>query len=314
MISRHNHGLVRFVFVTLGALLLAAAGRPVAVAEDLSSVSVAFQAVPENPVFTADAGRWDTKIRERGWILKDESGWTLWYTGYDPARQPPLMNLGLATSSDGISWTRSSENPIVRDYWVEDMMVVKRGHEYFMFAESAQDQSQLLKSSDGIHWQRQGNLDVRLTNGQPIPAGPIGTPTALFEDGVWNLFYERRDAGIWLARSTDMKIWKNVSDDPLIVPGPEPYDSLMIAMNQVIRIGDTWVAVLHGTSTPEKPREWCTYLATSPDLVHWTKDPRGPLRPIKENKSSGQLVHDGTRWRLYTMHDRVDVHVPLLTP
>lgn len=104
------------------------------------------------------------------------------------------MSLGLATSSDGISWTRSLQNPVVSDYWVEDMMVVKRGTEYFMFAESAQDQSQLLKSVDGIHWQQLGNLDVRRTNGEPIPAGPIGTPTALFEGGVWNLFYERRDA------------------------------------------------------------------------------------------------------------------------
>lgn len=96
-----------------------------------------------------------------------------------------------------------------------------------------------------------------------------------------------------------MKIWTNVSDDPLIVPGPEPFDSLMIAMNQVIRIGDTWVAVLHGTSTPEKPREWCTYLATSGILSTGPKT-RGAPAQIKENKSSGQLVHDGTQWRLYT--------------
>ncbi|MEJ7596227.1 MAG: glycosylase, partial [Planctomycetaceae bacterium] len=281
---------------------------------DLPVLSIAFEPVSDNPVFSAADGKWDTKIRERGWILKDATGWKLWYTGYDPSQQPASMSLGLATSSDGIAWKRSSEQPIVGDFWIEDIMIVKVGDEFFMFAEGAEDQSQLLKSADGVHWDRIGTLDVRLTNGQPIPTGPFGTPTAFFEDGVWNLFYERRDAGIWLARSTDMKTWTNVADEPLLLPGLDQFDARMIAMNQVIRIGDTYVAVLHGTGSPEKPRQWCTYLATSRDLRHWTKDLRGPLRPISENKSSGQLVHDGHQWRLYTMHDKVELHLPLAKP
>ena len=315
MILRFGRPIHCCVIATIVIFLLNAENRwSVADGEDLQIQSIAFEPAPGNPVFEAAQGKWDAKIRERGWILKEESGWKLWYTGYDPDQQPTTMSLGLATSSDGIKWHRSSEHPIVDDFWIEDIMVVKRGDEYFMFAEGAQDQSQLLKSTDGVQWERMGTLDVRLSNGQPIPSGPFGTPTAFFENGVWNLFYERRDAGIWLARSTDMKIWTNVSDEPMVLPGPETFDSRMIAMNQVIRIGDTYVAVLHGTGSPEKPRQWCTYLATSQDLVHWTKDVRGPLRPTSENKSSGQLVHDGHHWRLYTMHDKVDLHLPMVKP
>lgn len=283
-------------------------------ADDLQISTATFKPADGNPVFTAAEGNWDPKIRERGWILKDESGWKLWYTGYDPVVQPPMMSLGLATSSDGITWKRSSQTPIYNDGWVEDMMVVKHDGTYLMFAEGAGDQAQLLKSADGVHWNRVGTLDIRKTNGEPIAAGPFGTPTAYFEDGVWNLFYERRDAGIWLARSSDLKVWTNVADEPLILPGPDKYDALMIAMNQIVRVGDQYIAVLHGTGTPEKPRQWCTYLATSPDLIHWTKDPRGPLRPVTENKSSGQLVSDGKQWRLYTMHEKVVLHLPQLAP
>ena len=105
-----------------------------------------------------------------------------------------------------------------------------------------------------------------------------------------------------------------MSDEPLILPGPDKYDALMIAMNQIVRVGDQYIAVLHGTGSPEKPRQWCTYLATSRDLIHWTKDPRGPLRPVAENKSSGQLVPDGKQWRLYTMHEKVILHLPQLAP
>ncbi len=315
MISRNGQSFVSAVAAAVAVLtLMVTSGGTDAVADDRTILSISFEPFAGDPVFTAKAGQWDAKIRERGWILKEESTWKLWYTGYDPGQQPAAMSLGLATSPDGITWTRSPENPVISSFWVEDVMVVKHRAEYFMFAEAAQDQSQLLKSADGIHWDPMGTLDVRLKDGRPIPAGPIGTPAAFFEDGVWSLFYERRDAGIWLARSTDMNTWTNVSDDPLLLPGPEEFDSLMIAMNQVIRVGDTYIAVLHGTSTLEKPRQWCTYLATSRDLIHWTKDVRGPLRPVSENKSSGQLVHDGQQWRLYTMHDKVDLHFPLLTP
>ncbi len=277
-------------------------------ADDLLTLVDRFQPITDQPVFAGDPGQWDAKIRERGWILKEGDLWRLWYTGFDPDQQPPLMKLGYATSSDGLKWERHPQNPLVGDFWVEDMMVVRHGAEYFMFAEGVADQAQLLKSPDGIQWTRIGTLDVRLADGAPIPPGPFGTPTAFFENGGWHLYYERRDAGIWLARSTDMKVWTNVSDMPVLVPGPDSYDSLMIAMNQVIAVDEKYIAVLHGTGSPEKPRQWCTLLAESSDLIHWTKLPINPLRPIAENKSSGQLVQAGNRWRLYTMHDKVEVH------
>jgi len=277
-------------------------------ADDRLLTHPVFEPVQTTPIFEAASGQWDAKIRERGWVMKDGDVWKMWYTGYDPDKQPLAMKLGYATSKDGITWTRHPQNPIISDFWVEDIMVVRDDQRYLMFAEGTGDQAQLLESTDGIQWKRLGTLDVRLTNGQPIPAGPYGTPTAWFEDGVWNLFYERRDAGIWLARSTDLKVWTNVSDEPIIKPGPEPFDSLMIAMNQVIKVDGKYIAVLHGTGSPEKPRQWCTTLFESDDLLHWKKSAHNPLRPVTENKSSGVLVQNGAGWRLYTMHDKVFVH------
>ena len=284
------------------------AGSKLAKADDPLKADVRFESMSDNPIFVAAPGQWDSKIRERGWIIKDGDQWQLWYTGYMADQQPLMMKLGYATSKDGIKWTRYLDNPIISEFWVEDIMIVKHNDSYFMFAEGQGDQAQLLHSVDGIHWERKGTLDVRLTNGQPIPPGPFGTPTAFFEDGVWNLYYERQDAGIWLARSTDMKTWTNVSDVPIIVPGPTSDDSLMIAMNQVLKVDGKYIAVMHGTGTPQKPRQWCTYFAESDDLIHWTKSDRGSIRPIEENKSSGLLITDGDHWRLYTMHDKVDVH------
>ncbi len=289
-------------------LIWLAVSVAIAHAEDLTSGKLNFEPIRTEPIFIAAPGQWDTQIRERGWIMKDGDVWKMWYTGYVPDQEPLMMKLGHATSSDGITWQRYPGNPLISEFWVEDMMIVKHGDRYLMFAEGAGDQAQLLESLDGLKWTRIGNLDIRLANGQPIPPGPFGTPVAFFENGTWNLFYERRDAGIWLARSADMKVWTNVSDKPVIGLGPESRDSLMIAMNQVIKVDGKYLAVLHGTGTPQKPRQWSTTLAESTDLIHWNKL-AGPLRPIEENKSSGLLIPDGKSWRLYTMHNQVHVHL-----
>jgi hypothetical protein len=113
---------------------------------------------------------------------------------------------------------------------------------------------------------------------------------------------------VWLAKSKDLKVWTNVQDEPVLSRGPELYDRLMIALNQIIRHGGRYYAYFHGSGTPEKPRLWTTNIAVSADLVHWKKFPGNPLLPERENKSSGIVVHDGKRFRLYTMHPEVNVH------
>jgi len=261
-----------------------------------------------NPVFEgAGAGHWDAAIRERGWILREGDTYHLWYTGYDGTREG-IKQLGYATSPDGVHLTRWPENPILRDHWVEDMMVVKQGDTYYMFAEGAKDQAQLLTSTDRVHWKLEGKLDVRRADGQPLSPGPYGTPVAWFEAGTWYLFYERRDAGIWLATSTDLKVWTNRQDEPVFVPGPELYDRAMIAFDQIIKRDAWYYVIYHATGDQVAPRTWNTDLARSRDLLHWEKFAGNP---VLNDRSSGLTVFDGRRLRLYTMHPRVDVYYQL---
>lgn len=273
---------------------------------------VEFRPSQANPLFQGRGkGNWDEHIRERGWILRDENQWQMWYTGFEGGGgdDGPNLKLGYATSSDGLQWKRYPDNPIYDKSWIEDMMVVKRDDTYYMFTEGQHDIAQLLTSKDGIHWTLIGPLDIRLTNDQPISDGPRGTPTAYFENDKWYLFYERRDLGIWLATSNDTKVWRNVDDEPVMKLGPAEYDSRQIAMNQVVKYNGYYYAYYHG-SGHEKPRLWSTNVAVSKDLVHWTKYRHNPLLPIEDNKSSGIVVRDGKQFRLYTMHDKVEVHFP----
>ncbi len=266
-----------------------------------------FTPYAENPVFVGtDTNTWDQHIRERGYILKEKDTYHMWYTGFREGPEESL-SLGYATSPDGFHWTRYPDNPIFEESWVEDMMVVKQDSLYHMFAEGRNDIAHRLTSTDRIHWEDHGDLDIRYVNGEPLTAGAYGTPTVWIEGDTWYLFYERGDLGIWLATSQDLDIWTNVQDDPVLAMGPEPYDQYGLAVNQIVKHHGLYYAYYHGTAL-EDWSQWSTNLATSKDLIHWKKYEQNPI--MKDNKSSGLLVHDGEQYRLYTMHPEVNVHFP----
>jgi beta-1,2-mannobiose phosphorylase / 1,2-beta-oligomannan phosphorylase len=265
-----------------------------------------FESYEQNPIFSGtNPDSWDAQIRERGFILKEGAQYHLWYTGYNEKDSSGILRLGYATSGDGLKWERYPFNPIFRESWVEDLMVVKHKDVYYMFAEGKNDIAHLLTSEDKIHWEDHGSLSITYAKGEPLSAGPYGTPTAWIENDTCYLFYERNDEAIWLAFSTDFKTWTNVQDDPVLKPGPEKYDKHGVAVNQVIKYNDLYFAYYHGTAFADW-HEWSTNVAVSKDLVHWRKCHGNPI--LKENKSSGIIVHDGTKFRLYTMHPEVAVH------
>ena len=251
-----------------------------------------------NPVFNGtDTTTWDRLIRERGYILKEDGIYKMWYSGYNPDIMDEI-HLGYATSKDGINWERHPGNPIYKDYWVEDMCVVHHKNKYYMFAEGLNDIAHLMISDNGINWERAGDLDIRSKNGKPISEGPRGTPAVWVENGTWFLFYERGDEAIWLATSTDMKVWTNIQDEPVIKCG-ETYDHGAVAMDQIIKYKGKYYGYYHATGTIPWT-VWSSNVAMSEDLIHWEKYPGNPV--IEPNKSSPLIVIDGDKILFFTMH------------
>jgi hypothetical protein len=265
-----------------------------------------------NPLF-GGTGRdtWDREIRERGFILREGDAWRLWFTGYDSSRSE-TKSLGYATSPDGIRWTRHPGNPVFDRLWTEDVFVLKHEGVYQMFAEGTNDVAHRLTSADGLRWEDQGRLDIRTRSGTPLSAGAYGTPTVWVEGGTVYLYYERDDKGIWLATSKDLRVWTNVRDEPVIALGPDVYDRHAVALNQVVRYRGRYYGVYHANADPEWKGPWTTCLAVSDDLVRWDKYPGNPI--IRSDDSSGILVDDGRRLRLYTMHPAVRLWLPRGSP
>jgi hypothetical protein len=271
-------------------------------------------ASPEPLLAGAGGDTWDRMLRERGWVLREGDAWHLWYTGYNDDRSNSRF-LGYATSNDGLTWVRWPDNPLATMGWVEDVCVVRQGDTYYMFAEGEGDIAHLLTSTDRVHWEARGALDIRQVDGRPISAGPRGTPTAWVENGTWSLFYERRDAAVWRATSTDLKTWTNVCDDPVISPGPDAYDRYAVAVDQIIRHKGRYYAYYHASAEP-KWDTWNTCIAVSDDLVNWTKyrdNPIVPADPAHPKRSSGTVIADGDAFRLYTTHPDLRVFLPRRT-
>jgi hypothetical protein len=267
---------------------------------------VCFGDYDKNPVFAgAGPGHWDQAIRERGWILRDADGWRMWYTGYDGTREG-LKMLGYATSPDGLTWTRYAGNPLDSEHWIEDMIVTRDGDRLLMFAEGRGDVAHWFTSTDGLHWNPQGAVDVRQADGSPISPGPYGTPTVWREGKQWYLIYERGDRGLWLASSADLKTWTNVQDEPILVPSEAEHGQ--VAANQVVQRDGRYYLYYHSLDDPMS-RAWCTNLAVSTDRLHWTRYPHNPI--LRDNQSSGILAGDGAELRLYSMHPEVRVHFPV---
>ena len=151
-------------------------------------------------------------------------------------------------------------------------------------------------------------LDVRTRSGAPLPPGPYGTPTVVVEGGTWHLFYERDDKGVWLATSTDRRVWTNVqrrAGDPARARRLRPPRD---RAQPGRALQGRYYGVYHANADPQWKGPWTTCLAVSDDLVHWRKYPGNPI--VRSDDSSGILVDDGERLRLYTMHPQVKLWLP----
>ena len=70
--------------------------QPSDAGDDYPDELVDFAPYEKNPVFTGTgADTWDQKIRERGFILKEDDGYHMWYTGFRDNPDQEMMALGM---------------------------------------------------------------------------------------------------------------------------------------------------------------------------------------------------------------------------
>lgn len=198
-----------------------------------------------NPILThGDDSSWDRSWIESPAVLFDSTSgnYLMWYSGVDTTTWK--IQIGLATSTDGFSWTKYSGNPVISsgssgsydDMWVSVPAVIKRGNEYEMWysafsSVSGYDTLRIAyaTSIDGINWTKyEGNPLFSTTTppyvAQTDNAGPWA-PDVVYDANTnsYKMWYETQ-AGFCFATSTStVDVKKIIQNDPnkvLIYPNP----------------------------------------------------------------------------------------------
>ena len=209
---------------------------------------------PANPVFTkGNVGDWDGTWIESPAILYNENTNELqmWYNGTDTTTWK--IQIGLATSSDGINWTKHASNPVLQngvlgtydDMWIGTPAVIYENNHYEMWYSAASSTNYnaithkfdtlticFATSSNGINWIKNAAnplfntftspYDSLVDNGGPWAADVIFDGNS----NTYKMWYEA-EGGFLLATSlnTASIIENNLSNCNELIIYPNPFIS-----------------------------------------------------------------------------------------
>ncbi len=170
----------------------------------------------DNPVLQAgSAGEWDQAFVTPNCIITTDSGYVMYYSGGTKYPPPPSDHamVGMATSPDGITWTKyddptttaapfAESDPVLPlgspgSYdsglaWECDVLPTQNGFEMFYTGDddtwTMGEQICYATSTDGIHWVKDPNNPF-LDHTQPWATMDIVAPSVIKIDGTYFLYY-----------------------------------------------------------------------------------------------------------------------------
>lgn len=194
---------------------------------------------PNNPILHVSPGAWDSKVSSSPWVLKIGNDYMMYYRGSSQACKQDAI--GLATSADGVSFHKHSNNPIIRPSQFNGILKnptalgvlnAIHSHEgnvmvFFEALESGYDQKCQIfgaQSDDGINFSplNQGNPIFSARNVTSWPVRGVCNPRVipLREKGYLLGFNGTYDGehSIGFAYTENLKDWEEMKTNPIIVP------------------------------------------------------------------------------------------------
>ncbi|MBI2933092.1 MAG: hypothetical protein HYY16_15720 [Planctomycetes bacterium] len=177
------------------------------------------------------AGSWDSEAVGMTAVTFDGTTYRLWYFGQSAAG---ASQIGLATSPDGVTWTKSASNPVLTaglaGSWdsggVNDPTVLYEGGAYKMWYAGGNAGGMAIgfaTSADGVVWAKYAGNPV-------LPAGPPGSwdadgprsPAVAFDGTTYLMWYggnQGPNERIGTATSTNGATWTKYAGNPVLGPG-----------------------------------------------------------------------------------------------
>ena len=247
----------------------------------------------DNPVFKTGADdSWEGKSVDCFSIGVYGGRYMMWYVG------TPNVSLncqiGLATSPDGIHWTKHPENPVIRlgekGSWDESILICqsvvfdKDENLFKMWYIGGSPKGVLsiglATSLDGARWTKYADNPVLLVT-QPWEGTVLEAFTVLKINGSYKIWFggntlNQDKASIGYATSPDGFHWTKHSGNPIFSPSaPKRWDSYSISDPDVIYHKGTYHMWYKGWKR-RGGNAWIGH-ATSLDGVTWERDAQNPV-------------------------------------
>ena len=231
-------------------------------------------------VLSPSPGQWDSYTVEFPCVIRENGIYKMYYAGNSGSNF--YYKIGLATSLDGINWTKDTlHNPVLipgTEIWETDgihgvcVMPVEGGYkmwyEGFILSPFFVGMG-YATSVDGISWQKDTLNNPLFGLGDPgeWDDGGIHMPNVIFIDSMYYMYYggmkpdwTRR---IGLATSPDGIVWTKYPLNPVINVSPGMWDSEHTEEGRVLLVSDTLYMWYSASGYPGGIHLWQIGLAKS---------------------------------------------------
>jgi len=172
-----------------------------------------------NPVIFPGVNSWDSKSVSPGAVIKENGIYRMYYNGYSD--EYANWHIGLATSVDGINWTKRSQ-PILHgtygwEYQIGPTAIVKINSTYFLYYTGRNLPGYKIGvavSTDGINFTKYSGNPI-LTNDKPWELNGTLDGSVVMDNGTLKMVYMNSNAsGFGFATSTDGLNWIKDNNNP----------------------------------------------------------------------------------------------------
>ena len=170
-------------------------------------------------------GSWDSYHLSPGPVIKEDGIYKMYYNGWE--YQEGAWHIGLATSTDGINWTKYSGNPILSggswDLHCSAHSMVKKDGIYYMFYTGSPENYNgdiynigLATSTDGIVWQKYAGNPL-MSQTEPWEGSGVAFPSVILNNNQFQMVYEginQQNFAFGFAYSSNGYNWEKNTNNP----------------------------------------------------------------------------------------------------
>ena len=204
------------------------------------------------------SGSWDESSVRRPVVLFDGTIYKMWYLGSH------IHKIGLATSPDGIVWTKYSGNPVLvpggnggwDDGGLGEFTVFFNGTTYIMWYNGVVSQQKIgvATSLDGISWTKYSGNPVLIPGSSGWDNYHVYTGPVIRNETCYQMWYSGQQGStvrIGLATSPNGFSWTKYSANPILDVGPPgAWDSAYILAMSTVEKADKLMMWYWGGSDP----------------------------------------------------------------